>query len=82
MGEQELMLVQLCQTLDQVARPYGCDDVLPAGVQASLWRLGVPCDELTPRAELVAQLWVRKRTLSMAVQPRWRGPGETPPNAA
>ena len=82
MSEQELMLVQLGQMLDQVARPHGCEDVLPAAVQASLWRLGVSCDELTPRDELVAQLWARKRTLSMAVQPTWRSPGATPPNAA
>lgn len=82
MSEQEMMLVELGQVLQQVARPYPCDQALPVGLQADLWRLGVPCDELTPREELVAQLWARKRNLSMAIQPTWRGPGATPPNAA
>ena len=81
MSEQELMLVQVGQMLDQVARPHGCDDVLPAAVQASLWRLGVPCDELTPREQVIALLWARKRSLSSAVQPQWRGPQATPPAA-
>lgn len=82
MSEQEGMLVQVGQVLQQVARPYPYDQALPVGLQADLWRLGVACDELTPREELVAQLWARKRTLSMAIQPTWRGPGATPPNAA
>jgi hypothetical protein len=73
MSEQELMLVQVGQVLDAP---------LPGHVQASLWRLGVPCDELTPREHVVAILWARKRSLSSAVQPPWRGPGATPPNAA
>ena len=82
MSEQELMLVQLGQALQEVARPYSCDAPLPGRVQASLWRLGVPCDELTPREDVVALLWARKRSLTVAVQPTWRGPGATPPNAA
>jgi hypothetical protein len=82
MSEQELMLVQVGQALQQVARPYSCDTPLPGHLQASLWRLGVPCNELTPREDVVALLWARKRSLSLAVQPTWRGPGETPPNAA
>jgi hypothetical protein len=82
MSEQELMLVQLGQVLDQVARPHRCEDVLPVEIQATLWRLGVPCDELTPRNEVVSLLWARKRNLSLAVQPTWDGPGATPPNAA
>jgi hypothetical protein len=82
MSEQELMLVQVGQVLQAVARPYNCDAPLPGHVQASLWRLGVPCDELTPREQVIALLWARKRSLSSAIQPPWRGPGATPPNAA
>src|SRR2546430_2413637 len=57
MSEHEWQLVQLGRALSQVARPYGCDDVLPDEVQASLWQLGVPCSEGTsrpPDATLVA----------------------------
>jgi hypothetical protein len=82
MSEQELMLFQVRQVLQEVARPYSCEAPLPPHVQASLWRLGLPCHELTPREDVVALLWARKRSLSLAVQPTWRGPGATPPNAA
>lgn len=77
-----MMLIELKDALRKVARPYACDQALPVDVQASLWRLGVPCDEATPREELVAQLWARKRSLQMSVQPPWGGPGATPPSAA
>lgn len=82
MSEQELMLIQVGQMLQEVARPHSCDALLPGHVQASLWRLGLPCDEQTPREHVVALLWARKRSLSSAVQPTWRGPGAIPPNAA
>jgi hypothetical protein len=82
MSEQELMLVQVGQVLQEVARPYSCDAPLPGDVQANLWRLGVPCDGLTPREHVIALLWARKRSLSLAVQPPWRGPKATPPSAA
>ena len=82
MGERELMLVQLGQALDRVARPHQCDEALPVELQANLWRLGIPCEARTPRHEVVSLLWARKRNLSLAFQPRWDGPGETPPNAA
>jgi hypothetical protein len=82
MSEHEMMWVQLGRALDEVARPYRCDAGLPGAVQASLWRLGVPCDEQTPREQLVALIWARKRSLSLADQPRWGGPGATPPNNA
>jgi hypothetical protein len=81
MSEHELMLVQVGQVLQAVARPYSCDAPLPGHLQASLWRLGVPCDELTPREHVIALLWARKRSLSSAVQPQWRGPEATPPAA-
>lgn len=82
MSEQEIMLIQLKDALRKVARPYAWDQALPVDVQASLWRLGVPCDEATPREELVAQLWARQRSLQMAVHSPWGGPGSTPPSAA
>lgn len=82
MSEQELMLVQVGQVLQEVARPYSCGAPLPGNVQASLWRLGFPCDGLTPREHVIALLWARKRSLSLAVQPPWLGPKTTPPSAA
>jgi hypothetical protein len=82
MSEQELMLVQLRQALNRVARPHRCDEALPADLQANLWRLGVPCEARTPREEVVSLLWARKRNLSLAFQPTWDGPQATPPNAA
>ena len=82
MSERELMLVHLGQVLDQVARPHRCDEDLTEEVQATLWRLGVPCDAQTPREEVVSHLWARKRNLSLAFQPTWDGPGVTPPTAA
>jgi len=82
MSEQELMLVRVGQALQAVARPYSCDAPLPGHVQASLWRLGVACDELTPREQVIALLWARKRSLSSAVQPPWRDPEPTPAPAA
>ena len=82
MSERELMLVHLGQALDRVARPHLCHEAVPVELQANLWRLGVPCDADTPRHEVISLLWARKRNLSLAYQPRWDGPGETPPNAA
>ena len=82
MSEQERMLHQLGQLLSQVARPYRCEDTLPEDVRTSLWQLGFPCNELTPREELVARLWARKRRLMTAIQPGWGGLGVTPPTAA
>ncbi len=76
------MLVRLGRILDQIARPHRCDEALPVEVQASLWQLGVPCNGLTPRDELVASLWARKRSLLVAMQPEWGGPGINPPSAA
>lgn len=82
MGEHERILVKLGEVLAQIARPYRVDEMIPVHVQSNLWQLGVPCDELTPREELIAELWARKRTLQTAVLPQWGGPGATPPNAA
>ena len=82
MSDQELMLYQVGQVLSKVARPYRCDETIPVEVQANLWQLGFPCDEATPREELIARLWARKRTLQVNVEPAWGGPGPTPPAAA
>jgi hypothetical protein len=82
MSEHELMLVQVGEVLSRVARPHRCDDVLPVDVRTALWQLGFPCDELTPRADIVARLWAKKRSLLSAMQPGWGGPGVTPPAAA
>ena len=82
MSEHERMLIQVGKVLSQVARPHLCDDVLSDDLRASLWQLGFPCSELTPREELIAGLWARKRSLLMAMRPDLGGPGVTPPSAA
>jgi hypothetical protein len=82
MSEHEKMVFRLGEVLSQIARPYGLDQALPADVRSSLWQLGFPCNELTPREELIARLWARKRSLQMLLQPQWGGPGATPPAAA
>jgi len=83
MSEEELMLVQVGEVLSKVARPHLHDAGLPEDVRALLWQLGFPCSELTPREELVARLWAKKRSLLMSVQLSWGdGPGLTPPGAA
>jgi hypothetical protein len=82
MGEHERMLIRLGKMLDQIARPYGCEEMLPAEVRASLWQLGFPCSELTTREELISRLWERKRSLLMVTGPDWGGPQLTPPSAA
>lgn len=80
MSEDERTLLRLSEILDKIARPHRCDEALPVDVRAALWQVGVACTELTPREELVARLWARKRNLLMAVQPNWSGP--TAPSAA
>jgi hypothetical protein len=82
MSEHEELLVQLGDVLAKVARPYGVGEALPNELRTSLWQLGFPCQDFTPREELIAQLWARKRSLQMMVIPSWGGPGSTPPSAA
>lgn len=82
MREREKLLARLSELLARLARPYGCDEAIPAEIQAHLWQLGLPCDELTPREFVIAQLWARKRTLQTSMLPLWGGPGATPPAAA
>ena len=80
MSERERTLKLLTNVLNQVARPYLCDEAIPVDVRAALWQLGVPCSELTPRDVLVSRLWARKRNLMAVHQPSWGGP--TAPSAA
>ena len=82
MSDHELMLVHVGELLSKVARPHGCDDAIPVDVRASLWQLGMPCNEMTPREEVIAKLWAKKRTLLTSTTPGWGGPGITPPAAA
>ena len=83
MSEHERLLARLGKILDQVARPHGCDEAVPVEVHASLRQVGVPCDELTTREELIARLWARKRSLLTVTQAAWGGgPRFTPPTAA
>jgi hypothetical protein len=83
MSEHERTLARLGEMLSQIARPYGVDDLeLPLEVRSGLCQLGFPCSELTTREELITRLWARKRMLMAAMQPRWGGPGVTPPSAA
>lgn len=81
MSEHEWMLARLGEALMRIARPYHCDEALPVEVQGLLRQLGFSCDERTPREELIARLWARKRTLQFSLQPEWGGPGATPPAA-
>jgi hypothetical protein len=87
MSEHETMLIRVGRLLDQLARPYRCEEALPVDVQATLWQLGFPCNDLTTREELIPRLWARKRSLLSAGGPGWSGPGWggpglTPPSAA
>jgi hypothetical protein len=82
MSDHELMLVRLGELLSKVARPYRCEDSIPADVRAALWQLGLPCSEVTSREEVIASLWSKKRSLLTAMPPGWGGPGVTPPAAA
>ena len=82
MSEHERMLVTLGRVLERIARPHPAGESLPMEVQASLWQLGFPCNELTPREELIPRLWARRRSLLAGFGPEWGGPGLTPPTAA
>jgi hypothetical protein len=81
MSEQEQQLVQLGDVLAKVARPHRVDEALPSELRTSLWQLGFQCHDFTPREELIAQLWARKRNLQVMLPPTWGG-GITPPSAA
>jgi hypothetical protein len=80
MSEEQIFQALLGQALSRLARPYRCDEALPADVQANLWRLGFPCNERTPREDLIAELWARKRQMSPAF--RAASAQDWPPTAA
>lgn len=82
MSERERMLIRLVDIIEQIARPHRYEEALPTEVQAGLWQLGFPCNEQTPREELIPQLWARKRSLLTGIGHGWHGPGITPPSAA
>lgn len=82
MREHERLLTRLTDVLKEIARPYSCDAAIPVAVQAQLWRLGVACEATTPREDLIAVLWARRRTLETTPIPFAGGPGATPPPAA
>jgi hypothetical protein len=82
MSDHEEALCRVGQILAQIARPYRVDESLPIDVRTNLWQLGFACNEMTPREELIARLWARKRSLRIMAQPQWGGPGATPPSAA
>jgi hypothetical protein len=82
MSDHEEALYRVGQILAQIARPYRVDESLPTDVRTNLWQLGFACSDMTPRVELIARLWARKRSLQIMVQPQWGGPGATPPSAA
>ena len=82
MSDHEEALYRVGQMLAQIARPYRVDESLPIDVRTNLWQLGFACNEMTPREELIARLWARKRSLQIMVPPQWGGPGATPPSAA
>lgn len=63
-GRDLLLKRRLTSAIDQVARPYPCDEGLALEVQAGLWRLGIPCSDLTPREDVIARLWAMKRSLA------------------
>jgi hypothetical protein len=80
--ERERLLARLSALLSEIARPYSCDEVIPVDVRADLWQLGLACEATTPREDLIAQLWERKRSLQTILIPLWDGPGALPPSAA
>jgi hypothetical protein len=82
MDEREITLSLLGEMLAKVARPHHADDELPSEVRRKLGLLGLPDVEFATREELIAGLWARKRSVLMAMEPDWGGPGITPPSAA
>ena len=66
MTQQEHTLATLGVALSQLARPHGCEETLSPRVLGTLKQLGVDCDGLTPRQDLIAELWARKRHLVTA----------------
>lgn len=69
MGDPELALI-LDEALAQITRPHRIDrmeEALTIELRQCLCELGMPCDEFTPRADLIAQVWAKKRGLAPLV---------------
>lgn len=81
MSEQELMLLQVGQVIERIARPHRCDESIPVELQSNLLQLGFSCDGGTSREALITSLWARKRSLLLDVNRFWSGPTSTPPAA-
>ena len=64
MGDRELTGV-FDEALAQITRPHRFNEELTLELRQCLRQLGVPCDEFTPRADLIAQIWAKKRGLSL-----------------
>ncbi len=82
MDGRERTLSLLGEMLARVARPHRADDELPTEVLRKLGLLGLASDQFATREDLIAGLWARKRSVLMAMEPDWGGPGITPPSAA
>jgi len=64
MGDRDLTFV-FDEALAQITRPHRFDEALTIELRQCLCQLGVPCDESTPRADVIAQIWAKKRSLSL-----------------
>jgi hypothetical protein len=62
--DHELALI-LDAALAEVTRPHRFDEPLTSIVRDALCQLGLACDESTPRIELIAQIWDRKRRATL-----------------
>ena len=63
MGDPQFTFV-FDEALAQITRPHHFDEALTLELRRCLCQLGVPCDEFTPRADLIAQIWAKKRGLA------------------
>jgi len=63
-SDQELVLI-LDAALAELTRPHRCDESITPIVRDALCQLGLTCDESTPRADLIAQIWARKRQAAL-----------------
>ena len=65
MSDQELALI-LDTALAEISRPHRCGQPLRPILRDALCELGLMCDESTPRIDLIAQVWARKRQAALA----------------
>jgi hypothetical protein len=63
-SDQELVLI-LDAALAELSRPHRCDEPITPIVRDALRQLGLVSDESTPRADLIAQIWARKRQAAL-----------------